>query len=67
MSSFSEETIEAPPAKKRKTSNSGGVSNSVSQENHSTEKVKRSRIKKLKIGGIYARILMIILLNITFI
>lgn len=38
MSSFSEETIEAPPAKKRKTSNSGGVSNSVSQENHSTEK-----------------------------
>ena len=45
MSSFSEETIEAPPAKKRKTSNSGGVSNSVSQENHSTEKVKRSRIK----------------------
>ena len=39
MSSYSEETVSAPPAKKRKTSNSDSATNSVSQENHSAGKV----------------------------
>ncbi|XP_015770174.1 PREDICTED: LOW QUALITY PROTEIN: ubiquitin-like modifier-activating enzyme 1 [Acropora digitifera] len=37
MSSSSEETVSAPPAKKQKISNSHGVTNSSSHGNHSTE------------------------------
>ena len=44
MSSYSEETVSAPPAKKRKTSNSDSATNSVSQENHSAGKVGGIRI-----------------------
>ena len=40
MSSSSEETVSAPPAKKQKISNSHGVTNSLSHGNHSTETVK---------------------------
>ena len=45
MSSYSEETVAAPPAKKRKTSNSDSATNSVSQENHSAGKVGGILIK----------------------
>lgn len=41
MSSYpDQETVAAPPAKRRKTSNSDGVTNSLSQENHSEEQVR---------------------------
>ncbi|KAJ7390880.1 E1 ubiquitin-activating protein [Desmophyllum pertusum] len=44
MSSYPEKEtdVPAPPAKRRKTSNSDGVTNSVSQENHSAEKASMS-------------------------
>lgn len=43
MSSYpDQETVAAPPAKRRKTSNSDGVTNSLSQENHSEEQASMS-------------------------
>ena len=45
MSSYpDQETVAAPPAKRRKTSNSDGVTNSLSQENHSADKVRKKFI-----------------------
>lgn len=47
MSSSSEETVSAPPAKKQKISNSHGVTNSSSHGNHSTETVKSIHTHRL--------------------
>ena len=54
-SNCDQETVPAPPAaKRRKISNSDGVTNSVSHENHSGDQVGRRFFKTISLYYLYS-------------